>query len=142
MLRCLAADRAARHLVPALVVALGVEVGLRTLDLRCLARLAGVSLEFATRLSASGEPALGPSDRARLRAVRIIMRHWPWGASGPCLRQALVGGRLLRRRNPGLALGASRDTGSTVAHAWLVVDGVALDSGADRWTPLVRPGAA
>jgi hypothetical protein len=136
------ADRAARHLGPAFVTACAVEIGLRTLDLRRLACRAGVALDLAPSAPSSpmtDELRLDDVDRARVRAVLIVMRRWPWGARGPCLRQALVAGRMLRHRHPRLALGAGRDERGAFAHAWLVMDGVALDSDAARWTPLLAP---
>jgi hypothetical protein len=137
-------DPAARHLVAALCTAVVVEVALR---LVALPRLAGAMGAPVCVNPEAGEPAdpaavLGPADAARLRAVKILMRRWPFGARGPCLRHALVAGRLLRHRGPRLALGATRDERGTTAHAWLLVDGVALDADAERWTPLLRPGAA
>jgi Transglutaminase-like superfamily len=138
----LAVDRAARHVVPAVVTACGVEIGLRTLDLRRLARLAGVSLELAPSSAADNELRIDNIDSARVRAVQIVMRRWPWGARGPCLRHALVAGRMLRHRRPSLVLGVGRDGRGTLAHAWLLIDGVALDPDTARWTPLLTPGAA
>ena len=85
---------------------------------------------------------LDADDALRLRAARIVMRRWPFGAQGPCLRQALVAGRMVRHRRPRIAFGATRDAHGTRAHAWLLVEGVALDPDAARWTPLLRPGAA
>jgi hypothetical protein len=136
-----AADRAARHLLPAVLTACAAEIGLRTLDLRRLARLARVSLDMAPSSSTVDELRLDDVDRARVRAVQIVMRRWPWGARGPCLRQALVSGWMLRHRRPHLVLGAGRDARGTLAHAWLLVDGVALDPDIARWTPLVAHGA-
>jgi hypothetical protein len=136
-----AADRAARHLLPVIVVACGVEIGLRTLDLRRLARFAGVSLDLAPPDPKTAELRIHDVDRARVRAVHVVMRRWPWGARGPCLRRALVAGRMLRHRHPRLVLGAGRDARGTMAHAWLLVDGVALDPGVARWTPLTNAGA-
>jgi Transglutaminase-like superfamily len=137
-------DPAARHLLPVVCTAVVVEVALRLVGLTRLAAAVGAPVCLSPE---AGEPAdastlLGPADAARLRAVQILMRRWPFGARGPCLRHALVAGRLLRHRRPRLVLGAMRDERGATAHAWLLVDGVALDADTERWTPLLRPGAA
>ena len=137
-------DPAARHLVPVVCTAVSVEVALRLVALPRLAAAVGapVCLSPEAVEPADASTLLGPADAARLRAVQILMRRWPFGARGPCLRHALVAGRLLRHRRPRLVLGAMRDERGATAHAWLLVDGVALDADTERWTPLLRPGAA
>ncbi len=59
-----------------------------------------------------------------LGSLRWVQRLWPWDAT--CLRRALAAGWLLRRRRPGLCLGLP-GSGSALAHAWLIVEGQALD---------------
>jgi len=137
-------DPAARHLLSVVCTAVVVEVALRLVALPRLAAAVGapVCLSPEAVEPADASTLLGPADAARLRAVQILMRRWPFGARGPCLRHALVAGRLLRHRRPRLVLGAMRDERGATAHAWLLVDGVALDADAERWTPLLRPGAA
>ena len=137
-------DPAARHLVPVVCTAVVVEVALRLVALPRLAAAVGAPVCLSPEPGEQADPStlLGPADAARLRAVQILMRRWPFGARGPCLRHALVAGRLLRHRRPRLVLGAMRDERGATAHAWLLVDGVALDADAKRWTPLLRPGAA
>lgn len=143
-LRRLRRDPAVRHLVPALGTAVVVEVALRLVPLPRLAAAVGAPVCLTPGPADPADPSalLGPVDAARLRAAKILMRRWPFGARGPCLRHALVAGRLLRHRRPRLVLGALRDERGATAHAWLLVDGVALDADAERWTPLIRPGAA
>lgn len=136
-------DPASRHLARVVGTAVIVEVAVRIVALPRLAAAVGAPIDLH---SVEGENAdqltvLGPADAARLRATRIVMRRWPFGTRGPCLRHALVAGRLLRHRHPRIALGAGRDARGALAHAWLVVDGIALDPEATRWTPLLRPGA-
>ena len=137
-------DPAARHLVPVVCTAVAVEVALRLVALPRLAAAVGAPVCLNPEAAGPADPSalLGPTDAVRLRAVQILMRRWPFGARGPCLRHALVAGRLLRHRRPHLVLGAMRDERGATAHAWLLVDGVALDADAERWTPLLRPGAA
>jgi hypothetical protein len=137
-------DPASRYLVIAAVTATFVEIALRLVALPRLAAAVGAPVCLNPEAAEPADPSalLGPTDAARLRAVQILMRRWPFGARGPCLRHALVAGRLLRHRRPHLVLGAMRDERGATAHAWLLVDGVALDADAERWTPLLRPGAA
>ena len=137
-------DPGARQLVPVVCTAVAVEVALRLVALPRLAAAVGSPVCLNPEAGEHADPAvlLGPADAARLRAVQILMRRWPFGARGPCLRHALVAGRLLRHRQPHLVLGAMRDERGATAHAWLLVDGVALDADAERWTPLLRPGVA
>jgi hypothetical protein len=60
-----------------------------------------------------------------LGSLRWVQRLWL--ADETCLRRALAAGWLLRRRRPGLCLGLA-DSGGALAHAWLVVEGQALDA--------------
>jgi hypothetical protein len=62
-----------------------------------------------------------PVARAR-RSVGRWMRIWPLGA-GPCLRESLVLGHLIRDRSPVLRLGVARHGYRMRAHAWIEVDG-------------------
>lgn len=136
-------DPASRHLARVVATAVVIEVAVRIVALPRLAAAVGAPVDLRPSNSGNADPltVLGPADAARLRAARIVMRRWPFGARGPCLRQALVAGRLLRHRRPRIALGAGRDARGPLAHAWLLVDGIALDPEAARWTPLLRPGA-
>lgn len=121
-----------------MVVATGIELGLRSLRLPVLARLVGV------RLAAGPDDEQAPvriarpeqlgRDFVRFAAVERVMRWWPLGAEGngpgsegKCLRAALVLGALLRRRRTVLHLGATRRDGGLRLHAWLTVNGAALD---------------
>lgn len=59
--------------------------------------------------------------RAR-RSVERLMRIWPLGA-GPCLRESLVLGHLIRDRDPVLRIGVARHGYRMRAHAWIELDG-------------------
>lgn len=129
-----------RHVPAALGVAVVVEVALRVVGLSRVCRLLGIRLDTAgTGVAEPPDVLLDDDDVARLRAVQQVTARWPWGASGPCLRQALTAGRLLRHRAPMLRLGIARGPQRIDAHAWLVVDGASLDSATTRWQPLARP---
>jgi hypothetical protein len=114
-------------ILAAAMVAVAVEVGLRTLKLPTLARL------MSTPLADDGGAPTRVVDRfpmrprlvLRLRAVRRVMRHWPFGDT--CLRLALVSGQRLRELHPLLRVGVAKDEDGVRAHAWLEVDGVSLD---------------
>lgn len=136
-------DPAGRYLATAVLTAVAVEIALRLVTLTRLASIAGVRIQLSSPGGECAEltAALGSADAARLRAARIVMRRWPFGARGHCLREALVAGRMLRHHRPRLALGARSDERGARAHAWLLVDGVALDPDTARWTPLLTPGA-
>lgn len=107
-----------------------VEVALRTVPLARLADWLGVPLRLSVDDAAvpSGPPTgdFGPHERRKARGARWLLAHWPFGA-GPCLREALVVGYVLRRYQPSLRLGVARDGQAIVAHAWLEVGGVSLE---------------
>lgn len=114
-------------LCAALVVALAVEVGLRTTTLARLARALGTPLAV-DGFDAYAEPADSLLPRwavLRMNAARRVLRHWPFGDT--CLRQALVCGRLVRSLRPALQLGVAKVEGEVRAHAWLIVNGTVVD---------------
>lgn len=109
-------------------VAAVVEVGLRTTGVDRLARLLGVPLATG----GAPAPALGVGDAGFL-SERERRVHWAlfwvmtrWLYDGTCLRRALVLGWFLRRRHPVLRLGMLSE--GDVAHAWIEVDGRALNT--------------
>jgi Transglutaminase-like superfamily len=132
--------RTARHLPAALAVAVAVEIGIRLLGLPSLARLAAVELHTTGTARPPRVPSsrLGPDDGARYRAAWWVLRWWPFGRSGQCLRMALTAGRLLRHRGPRLCLGVTRGDSGVGAHAWLMIDDMVFDPDAAGYVPLVR----
>lgn len=105
-------------LLAALAVAGVVEVRLRTQPLPKVASAVGAPMR--TRADSGTEPCLarlGPHGRRQARAVRRVMRHWPFGDT--CLRHALVTGHRLRRFAPELVVGVTRTGDAVKAHAWL-----------------------
>ncbi|MDE3085350.1 MAG: lasso peptide biosynthesis B2 protein [Acidobacteriota bacterium] len=96
------------------------EVGVRLVDLPRLARWMGAPLATGPGAPAPCLPALRPSERRRVRLAGAVGRRWPF-ADGPCLRQALVTGRALRRHRPVLRIGASLAGAEVTGHAWLEV---------------------
>jgi hypothetical protein len=130
-------------LCAALVVAVVVEVGLRTTTLRRLARALGTPLavDDVDAYTGAADAYLLPRWAVRrMNAARRVLRHWPFGDT--CLRQALVCGRLVRRLEPALQLGVAKVEGEVRAHAWLVVNGTVVDPrrAVSSYQPLGRAG--
>lgn len=126
-------------LAAALALAPVVELGLRVARLPRLAALLGVRLDLDARPVESATRLLPDRYQARLRAVRRVVRHWPFGDT--CLRHALLAGVLIRRLGPVLQVGVARREGEVRAHAWLLVDGVVVDPwfAVDSYLPLAAP---
>lgn len=130
--------------VRVILTAFAVEIAVRMVSLPRLVRWLGFTLatsEGETRpgpVTGTPPPAFDPVERRRVRAVRKVMRHWPFGR-GACLRQALLLGHLLRARHPVLHLGVkawSRGGGREMtAHAWVHVSGCTI-GGAEGFLPL------
>lgn len=113
-----------------------VELGIRTRPLPWLASRVGSPLATGEPgAGAQSVPRLSAREHRRLRVIDVVGPRWPF-CDGPCLRQALVAGHMLRRHGPLLRIGVAVDDASVVAHAWLEVG--ALDIGrSDRFETLV-----
>lgn len=127
-------------------VAVGVEIGLRTMSLPRLAALLGVPLDTDPGIPYDGEsaPILPEKTRRQVRATARVLRHWPWGDT--CLRSALIIGQRLRAHQPVLRIGVARIDDEVRAHAWLEISGVRLDpigsaSAYELLQPVVVPQA-
>lgn len=113
----------------AIVVIVFVEALVRPVQLDRLARLLGVRLdltpapEVRAKLPLRELPARA---RRQIRCARRIALAWPF-SDGPCLRESLVIGHLLRRHRPALRIGVRRDGDDVLAHAWLEIDGRPLE---------------
>lgn len=116
-----------------------VEMGLRAMPVVRLSRLLGVRLRTRPPdlFPSAGGLDLKRGEIRRLRALDALVQRRRF-ASGPCLRSALVGGRVLRRRQPELVLGVATRDGGLEAHAWLEVAGVAFGR-SETFLPLVEP---
>ena len=118
-----------------------VEVAVRTVPLPRLARWVGAPLATdgafgdAMDEERAGSVTLRPGERRRLVVLSRVAPHWPL-CEGPCLRQALAAGHILRRHRPALRIGAALDDRALRAHAWLEVDGATVGSAAG-FEPLV-----
>jgi hypothetical protein len=127
-----AGDR--RATIRALATLLVVESTIRWVRLPRLARMLGVDLQArpptfpppsVATVIRSGDDLAEPLARAR-RSVARLMAIWPFGA-GPCLRESLVLGHLVREHHPVLRLGVARHGRRPRAHAWIEVDDLALN---------------
>ncbi|HZU80607.1 MAG TPA: lasso peptide biosynthesis B2 protein [Acidimicrobiales bacterium] len=120
-------------LVPPVLLWLAVaEIGVRTVRLPTLASMMGVPFSAdpvpePAPSDASATLALTRGERRRLRVLERLVSVWPF-ADGPCLRQSLVAGRILRRRGPVLRLGVALDGADLQAHAWLQLGAVTIGS--------------
>lgn len=97
-----------------------VEIGVRVAPLDRLAARVGAPLAAGAGVSDTVSLAVTRQEAQRLRVLQRVMPRWPF-CEGPCLRQALVAGRILRRHHPRLRLGVAVEGSGVVAHAWLEV---------------------
>lgn len=83
--------------------------------------------------SVSADMCVEPTRVAEL--ARLVGHRHPWKAS--CLRQSLVVGWLLRRRglSPTIVIGVAKQLDVAPAHAWVQLDGIALDPNAQGHHP-------
>lgn len=120
-----------------------VEVGLRVVSLPSLARRLGVRLSLAETDTPHVHDScvLSPTETKRLRVLWRLTRRWPFG-QGPCLRQAMVEGRIVRRMKPVLRIGVENSSRtareSLLAHAWIELAGKPLWPQSDQFLPLVK----
>lgn len=146
------------HVLLSVAVAARVEVALRRRSLAATAAMLGLDVAAAPwgagapggacRPAGRGEPARLPRwTEQPVRATAVVMRRWPLGQDGPrgsamCLRSSLVTARRLRSLGPVVRIGVALDPGGgdgagagpvLRAHAWVEVDGRALDPTAGRY---------
>lgn len=117
-----------------------VEVAIRVLPLDRVSRLLGVPLNASDEELAAGSQQMQLSgwQRGQLRTLEPVAAHWPF-SDGPCLRQSLVAGRVLRAHDPVLRLGVNLTDGLQ-AHAWVEVDGYQLGQ-SNNFTVLTNAGS-
>lgn len=116
-----------------------VEVGLRALRLPRLASILGVPIALDQQPLQHNipDPVVIPRwARRRLAASRRVLRHWPFGDT--CLRQALVGGAMIRSLEPALRIGVTKRDGGVRAHAWIEIEGISLDPGSKDFASIER----
>lgn len=126
------------------VLVVGVRVALQVLPYRTVHRL----LRFGARdVSSAGAEELHARRQRTVRTVAATSRRLL--GDKPCLTQALVAQRLLRRQGfeTDLRIGVTKDGDELLAHAWLERDGRVILGGRSsrtRYTPLtpVQPDLA
>ncbi len=136
-------------LLHALALVAAVRVGLWVLPYRTVQRLAGSGLTSSGRREVAPVTIQeGAAFRQRVVAAVEAVGRRTLGDK-PCLTQALVAQRMLRRGGyeTSLHLGVSKDGRKLLAHAWLERDGYVVIGGGlsqVRYTPLspVHPDAA
>lgn len=129
-------DRA--EVISALVTAVVIEVGLRSIRLPDLAQRLGVPYDASPQRVDECLPCrLPPWAERRLHLSNRVMDRWPFG--GTCLRRSLLVGSRLRELHPLLRIGVSRDEGLR-AHAWIDIDGKSLDPAASLYSVLEEVG--
>jgi len=116
-----------------------VELGVRTLPLPTVTRLAGVRPASGPGRPGDAWPLLTARERDRCRLALRVVAAPPFSAT--CLRRSLLLGHLLRRRRPTLQVGVAKDAGRVAAHAWIEIDGLSLDAESVGYVPL-PPAAA
>ncbi len=116
-------------------VASVVEIGLRAMNLRALARLLRVSVDFhSTEVGAPPDEPLPVVVLHRIRLVRTALAYSPTGPT--CLRTSLVCARLLRSFQPTIRIGVARVEGEVKAHALVELAGRSIDPGAAEFAPI------
>lgn len=133
-----AEQRATLHALLALAV---VEALIRWVRLPRLAGLLGIALQQRGTAAGVGAVEAPATTTAAVRATQRVLRRWPFGR-GPCLRESLVLGHLLRRHEPVLRIGVAGSGADLRAHAWLEVGGHVLGSSRGYATFLLPPAAA
>lgn len=132
----LRAARFAAESVRAVATLLVIGVCLRTggVDTAC-ARLRIRSDLVSAREPRAGTVVLPRRTRTPVRACCAVASVWPGGDT--CLRRCLLLGAQLRRLDPVLRIGVRRSQDEAfAAHAWLEIDGVALDPASAHYAAL------
>jgi hypothetical protein len=125
-------------LPPVLFWMLVVEITLRWVSLPTLSKRLGVPLDSTTERSNGIQPdfTLTRWQAGQLRTLAPVAARWPF-ADGPCLRQSIVAGHVLRRHRPVLRLGVASPSEGLQAHAWVEVGGVSMGE-SSKYTLLIN----
>jgi hypothetical protein len=124
------------------LVLVGAEGALRLTSVDRVARRLGLRFLDApsTTVAEQVRLAITPGERRWVNNVGRVVRRWPWDSS--CLRQSLLLGWVLRRREPVLMMGVRREGDAILAHAWVRIDGVDLDPTAGQYAAFGAPDPA
>jgi hypothetical protein len=119
--------------VRVLLLFCAAEAAVRALPIRRAASIFGVRLSLTDPGDLPTVPervVLKPTEQLSMRAVRRISPR-VYGPARGCLRRSLVVGRVLRRLEPTIELGAQRRDGELIVHAWVNINGHRLDAAPD-----------
>ncbi|WP_279070503.1 lasso peptide biosynthesis B2 protein [Microbacterium lacticum] len=111
-------------------VAMRVERSLRARPLDQTAARFGLRLSFGRPDEVTDDLEFSREESVALDLALRTLAVGPFNST--CLRRALVIGDILRDRSPLLRVGVAKTAGEVTAHAWVEIDGVALDPMADR----------
>ena len=132
--------RAARlaFVPPVLLYMILAELTVRSVPVQRLSKVFGVPLDSTSvhAIPNHQPPSLTRWQRGQLRTLAPLAARWPF-ADGPCLRQSLVTGHVLRRHHPVLRLGVANPDSGLQAHAWVEVDGFPIGE-SSAFTPLIN----
>ncbi len=106
-----------------------IERSLRSDPLPRTAELFGARLDLAAPANQGDLTFSAEEEKALAVALRTLARPQ---FNGTCLRRALVMADILRDRRPILRVGVAKQKGEVFAHAWIEVEGVAIDAMRDR----------
>jgi hypothetical protein len=112
------------------IVSRRIERSLRSEQLDATAERFGSTLSFEPPAAVSDAVSFDEKELFELRIALALLKEKQF--NGTCLRRALVMSDVLRARRPLLRVGVAKDAGVVTAHAWLEIDGLAIDPMADR----------
>ncbi|NNC11892.1 lasso peptide biosynthesis B2 protein [Planctomonas sp. JC2975] len=114
-----------------------IERSLRRETLDRTAQRFGAELSFDPPQEVATLLPLNEDESRDLGLALAVLRQKQF--NGTCLRRALVMADILRDRSPKLRVGVSKASGEVVAHAWVEIDGFAIDPMAEREYAMLRP---
>lgn len=115
-----------------------IERSLRSDPLPRTAELCGARLELSAPAISGDLRLTVEEEKALAIALRTLARP---RFNSTCLRRALVIADILRARMPVLRVGVAKEDGEVFAHAWIEVEGVAIDAMRDRTYHVPSGGA-
>ena len=125
------------RLVRTAIVARRIEHSLGRETLDRTAQRFGAELSFDPPVSVASQLPLNEKESRDVGLALAVLRHRSF--NGTCLRRALVIADVLRDRSPKLRVGVSKASGAVVAHAWVEIEGFAIDPMAEREYAMFRP---
>ncbi|MHA7985481.1 lasso peptide biosynthesis B2 protein [Rathayibacter sp. CAU 1779] len=119
------------------IVAERIERSLRRETLDRTAQRFGAELSFEPPQGLETRWPLNEEESREVGLALAVLRRRAF--NGTCLRRALVMADILRDRSPKLRVGVSKASGEVVAHAWVEIEGFAIDPMAEREYAMLQP---